>query len=525
MLTSGTALVSDADGGVLVAPREGTVQFRSGPSLDEFSGELLVIGVTAPNDEKGEFAFSETVKSFDEKYASGALAELAADAEFKGKLGSSTDVVRFVGGKVKRVILYGLGPKDKAGIAATQASTFAVQAGKPFKACKSVGLHIENVTPGIVTSLVEGGIVGGYVDERYKEKKEDAAKVPEELVLVGVDITSGENQIAARRGKAIATGILTTKEVVAAPANCLTPGSLAQAARTVARECGLDVTVLGRKKCEELGMGCYLGVSQGSAHEPQFIHMTYKPKGDVKKKIAFVGKAVTFDSGGYNLKAGAGSMIELMKWDMGGSGTVLGSAKVIGTLKPENVEVHFIMPACENMISDKAIHPGDILKASNGKTVEVINTDAEGRLCLADALVYAENLGEMDYIVDIATLTGAIIVSLGNEYAGIWSSSDDLANNLIECGKASGDKLWHMPLVDAYSEQLKSSIADLRNLGVGRGGGSITAALFLKEFVKNKNWAHLDIAGTAWIEKKGGATGFGVKTFMNFVDKLSAASK
>uniref|UniRef100_A0A7S4B3P5 Cytosol aminopeptidase domain-containing protein n=2 Tax=Chrysotila carterae TaxID=13221 RepID=A0A7S4B3P5_CHRCT len=263
-------------------------------------------------------------------------------------------------------------------------------------------------------------------------------------------------------------------------------------------------------------MGAYLGVSQGASEPPKFIHMTYKPSGQARKKVALIGKGLTFDSGGYNIKAGAGSMIEKMKFDMGGAGAVLGAARVVAELAPDHVEAHFIIAACENMVSANAMRPGDILTASNNKTIEVLNTDAEGRLTLADALVYAEQLGPLDAIVDIATLTGACIVALGPDYGGMWSADDELAAKLEAAAKETGELLWRMPLAAEYKDQLKSTIADLKNIGSG-GGGSITAALFLKEFVKDTPWAHLDIAGPVWNDKAGGATGYAVRTLSEFV--------
>ncbi len=205
---------------------------------------------------------------------------------------------------------------------------------------------------------------------------------------------------------------------------------------------------------------------------------------------------------------------------MGGSGACIGAAAAIGRIKPKDVEVHFILPACENMVSERAIHPGDILTASNGKTVEIMNTDAEGRMCLADALVYAEKLGDMDAIIDIATLTGAIIVSLGHELAGFWSPSDELAELIQKSSEKGRERIWRMPLVEEYRESLKSKCADLKNIGE-RYGSSITAALFLSEFVETKKWAHLDIAGTAWVDKKGGATGYGVKTLVGLAESIT----
>lgn len=510
--TAPGTLPTDACGGVLIFPRNGNVSVSFAPSLAEYTGDLLVIGVWADDNDDANYVLPESIgKALGLQEI---LNHIAADAEFKAKSGSSTDIVHTIGSGAKRVILYGLGKKSKGGASVAGAAKFAVQKGTNVKNCKSVGLYIDNAGAADIAQAAEGGIVGGYVDERYRESKE-SEKVPTELVIVGVS-QNKEMDDAVKRGTAIATGIITTKEVVAAPANTLTPATLGTAAEMVGEEENLTVKVMGREECEKLGMGCYLGVGRGSSDEPKFIHITYKPSGDVKKKLCLVGKAVTFDSGGYNLKTSGG--IEMMKFDMGGSGVCLGTAKTVGQLKPKGVEVHFIMPAVENMIGNLAIHPGDILKASNGKTVEILNTDAEGRLALADALVYAENLGDVDYVVDLATLTGAIITSLGNDVAGMWSPSDELAETLLECSKATGEGLWRMPLVDEYAEQMKSKIADLRNIGAGRAGSSIQAALFLREFVKTKNWAHLDIAGTVWSEKKGGATGYGVRTMVNWIE-------
>jgi leucyl aminopeptidase len=261
-------------------------------------------------------------------------------------------------------------------------------------------------------------------------------------------------------------------------------------------------------------------VAQGSDLPPKFIHLTYRPVGGASRRVALVGKGLTFDSGGYNLKT-AGSQIEMMKYDMGGSAAVLGTARAIGELRPEGVEVHVIVAACENMISGGAVHPGDILTASNGKTIEINNTDAEGRLTLADALVYACNL-DPDAVVDLATLTGACVIALGEEMAGLWSCNDGLARALQSAGAAGGEALWPMPLRSSYKTGLKSPVADLKNTGP-RPGGAITAALFLQDFVtKGRPWAHIDIAGTVWSEKgrgldPAGATGFGVRTLVNWI--------
>lgn len=484
------------------------------PDLAAYAGEILVLAVWAPEDDDADFTIPPSLAPFDKD---GLLTEVVADAEFKAKPGSSTETVRVVGTGAKRLVLYGLGKKSKGCKVVAGAAKFAVEKGTAIKSCTSAALFVDGASVGDVAAAAEGANVGAYIDERYREKKE-SEKVPSELLIVGLESTA-EYAAAVKRGTAIATGVITTKEVVAAPANALTPLTLSLAAEKVAEETGLDIKIMGRTECEELGMGSYLGVGRGSTDEPKFIHMTYKPEGGATKKVCLVGKAVTFDTGGTNLKVGA-SMIELMKFDMGGSGVALGTAKAIGEIKPKGIEVHFIMPAVENMLSDKAIHPGDILKASNGKTIEVLNTDAEGRLCLADALVYAEKLGDVDYIVDMATLTGACIVSLGNDVAGLWSSSDELAESLVKSGEEVGESMWRMPLYEDYAEQLKSKIADLKNIGAGRAGSSITAALFLKEFVTTKNWAHIDMAGPVWSDKKGGATGYGVKTMVKWLESV-----
>jgi len=285
----------------------------------------------------------------------------------------------------------------------------------------------------------------------------------------------------------------------------------------------LEVNILEKAKCEELKMGAYLAVAKGSDLEPKFIHLIYRPQGPSRRKIALVGKGLTFDSGGYNLKVGA-SQIEMMKYDMGGSAAVLGAARALGSIKPKDIEIHFIVAACENMINGSAVHPGDVIIASNGKTIEINNTDAEGRLTLADALTYASKL-RPDTIIDLATLTGACVIALGNDVAGLWSNSNDLAKELVLSGKKAGEDIWQMPLQRSYKDGLKSHIADMKNTGP-RPGGSITAALFLEEFFdKEINWAHIDIAGTCWTDKnKGtnpsGATGFGVRTLVQWIKDI-----
>merc|ERR1711991_858538 len=314
-----------------------------------------------------------------------------------------------------------------------------------------------------INQLAESARLSAFKDNRFN-KKRDEKKVLKEIEFL--NLKEFEN-ISFEETAQICEGVELARRLVAAPPNSLTPQEMS-----------------------------------------------------IQEKIALVGKGLTFDSGGYNLKVGA-SQIEMMKYDMGGSAAVLGAAKALGAIKPKGLEIHFIVAACENMINGSAVHPGDVVKASNGKTIEINNTDAEGRLTLADALTYASNL-KPDSIIDLATLTGAIVVALGNDVAGFWSNNNDLANDLKAASAEAGEELWQMPLQKTYKEGLKSHIADMKNTGP-RVGGSITAALFLEEFFdKEIKWAHIDIAGTCWTEKnKGinpsGATGFGVKTLVQWI--------
>jgi leucyl aminopeptidase len=418
------------------------------------------------------------------------------------------------------VILVGLGDPASFAIsslraAAASAATTALAAG-----CASLGLAmpldgIEGSTA--AAALGQAVRLATYSDQRFKSEPDQTKPRLAHLTLVGL-----QQQAAAGLAgiDAICAGVELARELVAAPPNVANPQHLADTAAQIASHHNLELKLLERDDCAALAMGAYLAVAQGSALPPKFIHLIYRPEGPVTRKVALVGKGLTFDSGGYNLKT-AGSQIEMMKYDMGGSAAVLGTARAIGQIRPDGLELHVIVAACENMINGDAVHPGDIVTASNGKTIEINNTDAEGRLTLADALVYACRL-EPDVVVDLATLTGACVIALGEEIAGLWSSSDGLAEALLQAGSSGGEELWRMPLRKSYKQGLKSQFADMKNTGP-RPGGSITAALFLQDFVsKDLPWAHLDIAGTVWSDKgrgsePAGATGFGVRTLVNWL--------
>ena len=481
----------------------------SATSLLDWKGNTLALGIFEESELAGE------IKQLDE-HLSGTISELIAEEDFKGKSGS-TVATRISGNdRLKKLILVGLGKAEKIDPDGYRSSAAAVARLATKDKNLGVSLPIEGDAAAITQGITEGIHLALHQDNRFKSDVEDKAPKLETIELLGL----GGQEAAISQGETIVSGVILARELVNAPANEVTPVTMAETARQIASEYGLEIEILEQADCEsfEQGMGAYLGVGKASDIPPKFIHLTYKPPGTAKRKVAIVGKSVTFDSGGLNLKTG-GSGIETMKMDMGGGAATLGTAKAIAQIKPDT-EVHFICAATENMISGKAMHPGDILKAANGKTIEVNNTDAEGRLTLADALVYAESL-EVDAIVDLATLTGACIVALGNDIAGIWSPDESLATELKTAAKSAGEKFWELPMEEKYFEGLKSKIADMKNTGP-RAGGSITAALFLKQFIKETPWAHLDIAGPVWSDKpsginNAGATGFPVKTLVNWV--------
>ncbi|MUH00236.1 leucyl aminopeptidase [Scytonema sp. UIC 10036] len=484
----------------------------SNTPLLEWAGDGLAIGLFEDAVElTGELA------TLDEKLA-GSIKELIAEEEFKGKQGSSAFIRVGSHSPVRKVIVVGLGKPEALKLETLRrAAAGAAKTAKKQK-CKAMAIHLpifNDDKAQTAQAIAEGVQLALYQDNRFKSEPEDKSPQVEQVDLLGL----GGQEAAITRANQIASGVFLARQLVAAPANSVTPITMAETATQIASEHGLQLEILEQEDCEKLNMGAFLGVAKASDLPPKFIHLTYKPEGTPRRKLAIIGKGLTFDSGGLNIK-GAGSGIETMKIDMGGAAATLGAAKAIGQLKPD-VEVHFISAVTENMISGHAMHPGDILTASNGKTIEVNNTDAEGRLTLADALVFADKLG-VDAIVDLATLTGACVVALGEDIAGLFTPDDALATQLEKASEASGEKIWRLPMEEKYFEGLKSGLADMKNTGP-RAGGSITAALFLKQFVKDTAaWAHLDVAGPVWAEKENGyngpgATGFGVRTLVNWV--------
>ena len=348
---------------------------------------------------------------------------------------------------------------------------------------------------------------------RHSKPSAPAAWAADALTIVCQKAEAKGVQAGLTRGAAIAEGVTLAREFGNRPGNECTPSWLGQQARKIGKALDLEVEVLDRKQIDKLGMGSFLAVAQGSAEPPRFIVARYQGAAKGDAPVVLVGKGITFDTGGISIKPGA--EMDEMKFDMCGAASVLGTLHAVASLKPR-LNLVCIVPACENMPSGHAIKPGDVVKSLSGQTIEILNTDAEGRLILCDALTYAERF-EPAVVVDVATLTGACVIALGNHHTGLFCADDGVADRLVAAGRAANDSCWRMPLDEEYGEGLKSNFADMANIG-GRPGGAITAAMFLSRFTTKYPWAHLDIAGTAW--KSGpakGATGRPVGLLTHFV--------
>ena len=440
---------------------------------------------------------------------------------FEGDASNASEQFVEDGGKVRRLLVLGTGtgtaPADAAeklgGAAASKLETSGEKAavidlsglGYDADAAARVGL---------------GAALRSWRYDRYRTKLKDNQKPTlEEIVVVGAD--AGAAKRYEQRWAPVVEGVSLTRELVTEPANIIYPETFVDRVRAAVKGSGLEVEVLDRATMEKLGMGALLGVAQGSIREARLLILKWNGGGKGGQQVAFVGKGVTFDTGGISIKPAAG--MEAMKWDMGGAGAVAGAMKAIA-LRKAKANIVGICGLVENMPSGSAQRPGDVVTTMSGQTVEVINTDAEGRLVLADAVTYVQRNFKPSIIIDLATLTGAILISLGHEWAGLFSNNDDLAGKLQAAGDESGDKLWRMPLGESFDRLIDSPIADMKNVGP-REGGSITAAQFIQRFVENGiKWAHIDMAGKAWSDKAAathgkGATGFGVRLLDRYVEE------
>jgi leucyl aminopeptidase len=449
-------------------------------------------------------------------------AELAAIAEgegFEGKPGQK--FLSHTLGRIpaRRVLLVGAGDKALTNDQRKDLGATISKAGGAVRArsaavwsdWSAVRFGDANHAVGMVA---EGLILGTYRFDKHKGEREELP-VLADFTMLGAEGSEG----AIARAESIAAGVNLARDLVNEPPQICTPDFMADCGRRLAETYGFDIEIFDRATLEAKGMNLHAAVGRGSVEEPCLIHLTWKGK-NAKKKLAFVGKGVTFDTGGYSLKP-ASSMVN-MHCDMAGGAAVLGAAEALGRLKPDDVEVHFIVPSASNRVSSNAYTVNEIIKGYGGKTVEIINTDAEGRLLLADALAFAVELGA-DEIIDLATLTGACVVALGENYTALFSNSDGMATALLDSASQAGERFWHMPLDERLKDKLKSPHADMKNVG-DRWGGAITAALFLKEWVGDTTWTHLDIAGPAFLETEGslgpkGGTGHGVAALVAYATR------
>ncbi|HEX9621273.1 MAG TPA: leucyl aminopeptidase [Polyangiaceae bacterium] len=471
-----------------------------------------VLAVVVP---EGALADNAAVRDLD-RALGGELLALCDKAEFKGKRDQVLDVPALGKISARRILLVGTGSAESSDAPVRDAVAVAVRAALAVKAT-SVALSVPDRGPS-ARALGEGVVLGQYRFTKYltgeRRPKSELSKV---FLLSGKKASAAQNKELAL-GTQVAAAICLARDAVNEPPNELYPEELARRAQKVAKRHGFAVKVLDKRGILQQKMLLHYAVGQGSAHEPRFIHMTYKPARKAKQRLVFVGKGLTFDSGGLCIKPAPG--MGEMKSDMAGAAAVLGLMAAVGALRPA-AEVHGIIAAAENMPDGAAYRPGDVFGSLGGKTVEIINTDAEGRLVLADALTYAARL-KPDLLVDAATLTGACLVALGKTCSGYYATSDALAARLEAAAKEAGESFWRLPLLDDLAEELKSDVADLKHTGE-RWGGSITAALFLREFTESLPWVHCDIAGPVLSDRPRGAypkggTGHAVLTFLRLVE-------
>ena len=474
---------------------------------------LAVVGFQAERPEDG-LAW-ETARKLDEA-TGGWLAEAYQSGEFTGKLYETLILHRPPNLRARRLALVGGGKRERFGAFELRRAAGSLIRTLRSRSVAEATMVVEGDAEA-VTAAAEGAILGNYEPDRYKTEKKNGK--PVERLTLAVAAVDAETEAALHRARITGETQNYVRDLVAEPANRMTPTLLAERAQEMAAESGLECDVLDAGRMKQLGMGALLGVAQGSAEPPALIVLHYRPPeaapGGVH--LGLLGKAVTFDSGGISIKPSEG--MDKMKYDMAGGAAVLGAMRAIAQLKP-SLPVTALIPAVENMPGGRAQRPGDVVRTLSGKTVEVLNTDAEGRLILADAMTYAQRLG-CTHLVDAATLTGAIVVALGHVNAGAFGSDQALLDRVLAAARAAGEKLWPMPLDEEYKEQLKSVVADLPNVG-NRWGGAITAAMFMKEFADPLPWVHLDIAGTAWLEDSKpymakGPTGVPMRTLVRLV--------
>ena len=457
-----------------------------------------------------------------DRAAGGLLRKLAKSGELTGKMLEFTLLHAPAGLKAARLLLVGVGKREQYSIAALRKVAGAALRHLKARSVKNLAFLVRegHAAEESVQAIAEGVLAGNFETDKYKTEKKNDKNIETVLLVGSSDAERAAAEKGLSKGRIIAEAQNFTRDLVNEPSNKLTPRILAEKAEAMAKGAGLSVEILDEKKIADLKMGALLSVAQGGPEPPRVIVVTYTPA-NLKPGapvIGLVGKAITFDTGGISIKPADG--MEKMKYDMAGGATMLGVMRALAALKP-SVKVICVVPSSENMPGGKAQKPGDIQTAMSGKTIEVLNTDAEGRLVLADGVHYAKQLGAT-YLVDAATLTGAIVVALANVNVGVFGSDQPFTDRLLASSKAVGEKMWQMPIDDDYREFIKGTVADIQNIGSGKGGGAIAGAMFIKEFTGDTPWIHLDIAGTAWNDDAKpwlakGPTGVALRTLIHLV--------
>ena len=458
----------------------------------------------------------------------GLISQAIAQGEFRGK--SGTTLLLHTQGKVKaeRVLVAGLGKQEQFGLESVRSVTGQALRVLRRHGCRRVGTILHGSGAGglgvkeVAQAVTEGALLGLYTFDRYKKKEEDHKPIQALALLLRDRVQVAEVRGGSGTGQIIARAVNLARDLVNEPSNSLTPQALAAQAQSVAKAGKLTCQILEKRQLERMGMGAFLGVAQGSGRPPVLIVLSYRGGRRKQPDLGLVGKGITFDSGGISIKPSEG--MEQMKGDMAGGAAVIAAMGAIARIKPP-INVTGIVPACENLPSGSALKPGDVVRTMDGKTIEVVNTDAEGRLVLADALCYARRLG-CPRLVDAATLTGACVVALGSVRSGAFTNDQGWMDRVGAAAQAVGEKVWQMPMDGEYDEQISSDVADVKNIG-GRKAGAVTAAKFLARFVGEVPWVHLDIAGTTQADKeKGytpkGATGVPVQTLVRVALDLAA---
>ena len=456
-----------------------------------------------------------------------AISNLVSQGEIKGKLNEITIIHSLGKLPANRVVVAGLGKQqelsqDKVRGAVAETCRLLRQKGVDSIATVAQGAGIAGITvAGAAQAITEGALLGVYTFRKHQTKEAEHGEIKQLTIVDAAKSKSPALKQGCHKGRILAEATNLARDMVNEPPNYMTPADMADMAAKLAESYGLEVSVLEREQMQELGMGALLGVAQGSQQPPKFIVLRYKGEDSNETDMALIGKGITFDSGGISIKPSEG--MGEMKGDMAGGAAVMAAISAIAQLKPKT-NVMALIPATENLPGGSALKPGDILTAMDSKTIEIISTDAEGRLALADALGYAKKHGAKS-IVDVATLTGAMRVALGDICTGAFGNNQELIDKVIAAGAEAGEKIWQMPMYEEYKEQNKSEVADIKNTG-GRYGGAITAAQFVAEFAGDTPWVHLDIAGTSMTDKQRnhlvkGATGVPVRTLVNLALSLA----